>query len=185
MAQINKHRRPATPKQAARCCGPIDDLLDPALFKALADPTRAGLLACIAKCGRGCSVGEIAQCCDIIQPDVGWCGGMSELIRIADLADAAGVLTVPHGSSVYSYHFVVTRHNSPFAEFLMMAPKADEVVPMFAPLLLDEPAPHNGRLKLSDAPGFGVRLNPACRLQRPYARDTHRGAIEASETLGG
>jgi L-rhamnonate dehydratase len=125
------------------------------------------------------------KCCDIIQPDVGWCGGMSELIRIADLADAAGVLTIPHGSSVYSYHFVVTRHNSPFAEFLMMSPKADEVVPMFAPLLLDEPAPHNGRLKLSDAPGFGVRLNPACRLQRPYARDTHRGAIEASEALGG
>jgi L-rhamnonate dehydratase len=36
-------------------------------------------------------------------------------------ADAHSALVVPHGSSVYSYHFVVTRHNSPFAEFLMMA----------------------------------------------------------------
>jgi L-rhamnonate dehydratase len=107
-------------------------------------------------------------CCDMIQPDVGWCGGITELIKISALADAHDALVVPHGSSVYSYHFVVTRHNSPFAEFLMMAPKADEVVPMFTPLLLDEPVPVNGRMKVPDRPGFGVRLNPDCALHRPY-----------------
>ncbi|CAB3778749.1 L-rhamnonate dehydratase [Pararobbsia alpina] len=107
-------------------------------------------------------------CCDMIQPDVGWCGGITELIKISALADAHDALVVPHGSSVYSYHFVVTRHNSPFAEFLMMAPKADEIVPMFTPLLLDEPLPVNGRMKVPDTPGFGVRLNPACTLHRPY-----------------
>ncbi len=109
-------------------------------------------------------------CCDIIQPDVGWCGGITELIKISALADAHNALVVPHGSSVYSYHFVITRHNSPFAEFLMMAPKADQVVPMFNPLLLDEPVPVNGRMSASalDKPGFGVRLNPECKLFRPY-----------------
>jgi L-rhamnonate dehydratase len=108
-------------------------------------------------------------CADLIQPDVGWCGGITELIKISALADAHNVLVVPHGSSVYSYHFVVTRHNSPFAEFLMMAPKADEVVPMFTPLLLDEPVPVNGRMKVPETPGFGVRLNPECALTRPYS----------------
>ncbi|WP_136069174.1 L-rhamnonate dehydratase [Modicisalibacter radicis] len=110
------------------------------------------------------------DCCDIIQPDVGWCGGITELIKISALADAHNKLVVPHGSSVYSYHFVITRHNSPFAEFLMMAPEADEVVPMFNPLLLDEPVPENGRMRASmlDAPGFGVRLNPESQLARPY-----------------
>lgn len=109
-------------------------------------------------------------CCDIIQPDVGWCGGLTELVKISALADARGALVIPHGSSVYSYHFVITRHNSPFAEFLMMAPKADVVVPMFSPLLLDEPVPVKGRMKQSelDKPGFGVRLNPDCKLHRPY-----------------
>jgi len=107
-------------------------------------------------------------CADLVQPDVGWCGGITELIKISALADAHNVLVVPHGSSVYSYHFVVTRHNSPFAEFLMMAPKADEVVPMFNPLLLDEPVPVNGRMKVPETPGFGVRLNPECTLVRPY-----------------
>lgn len=107
-------------------------------------------------------------CCDVIQPDVGWCGGLSELIKIAALADAHRVAVVPHGSSVYSYHFVLTRHNCPFAEFLMMAPQADRIVPMFAPLLLDEPVPVNGRMKVPDRAGFGVRLNPECQLYRPY-----------------
>jgi L-rhamnonate dehydratase len=110
------------------------------------------------------------ECADILQPDVGWCGGITELIKISALADERGVLVVPHGSSVYSYHYVVTRHNSPFSEFLMMAPKADEVIPMFAPLLLDEPVPINGRLTVPDTPGFGVRLNPDCKLHRPYSR---------------
>jgi len=110
------------------------------------------------------------ECADILQPDVGWCGGITELKKISALADAHGVLVVPHGSSVYSYHFVITQHNSPFSEFLMMKPAADKVIPMFAPLLLDEPIPENGRMKLPDRPGFGVRLNPECELQRPYDR---------------
>ncbi|MGI8456578.1 MAG: L-rhamnonate dehydratase, partial [Propionibacteriaceae bacterium] len=109
-------------------------------------------------------------CADILQPDVGWCGGITELIKISALADAYGALVVPHGSSVYSYHFVITRTNSPFAEFLMMAPEADRVVPMFSPLLVGEPVPENGRLRLPETPGFGVELNPDVALTRPVVR---------------
>lgn len=113
------------------------------------------------------------ECCDVIQPDVGWCGGLTELVKIADEADRKQVLTIPHGSSVYSYHFGVTRHNAPFAEFLMMHPAATEVVPMFAPQLLGEPVPSNGRIRTSalDAPGFGVELNRAIALHRPYTSE--------------
>jgi ArsR family transcriptional regulator len=64
MVQIYTQKRP-TPKQAAACCRPIDDLLDPELFKGLCDPTRLKLLACLAKCGAPCSVGDIAQCCAV------------------------------------------------------------------------------------------------------------------------
>lgn len=110
------------------------------------------------------------DCCDIIQPDVGWCGGLTELVKISALADAHGKLVIPHGSSVYSYHFVATRHNSPFAEFLMMHPGPTEVVPMFAPQLLGEPVPVDGRIAVSalDRPGFGVTLNPDVPLDRPF-----------------
>jgi len=43
----------------------VDKLMDPELFKALAEPTRAKLLGCLIKCSRPCSVTEIAECCDI------------------------------------------------------------------------------------------------------------------------
>lgn len=111
-------------------------------------------------------------CCDVIQPDVNWCGGITELIKISALADAHGALVVPHGSGVYSYHFVATRHNSPFTEMIMMAPMADKVIPAFGGLLDDEPIPTNGRLKTSalEKPGFGVTLNSNVAFSRPYAR---------------
>lgn len=107
-------------------------------------------------------------CADIIQPDIGWCGGITELLKISAYADAHGVPVVPHGSSVYSYHFVATRTNSPFAEFLMMHPTGEEVVPMFSPMLLNEPVPIRGRLRLPETPGFGVELNPDLHRNRPY-----------------
>jgi L-rhamnonate dehydratase len=108
------------------------------------------------------------ECADIIQPDVGWCGGITELSKISAMADAAGALVIPHGSSVYSYHFVATRTNSPFAEFLMMHPTAEEIVPMFSPMLLGEPIPVDGKLKVPETPGFGVELNPALDKVRPH-----------------
>lgn len=39
--------------------------MDAEVFKALGDPTRLALFACIAKCGRGCGVGEVAECCSV------------------------------------------------------------------------------------------------------------------------
>jgi L-rhamnonate dehydratase len=114
-------------------------------------------------------------CADVLQPDVGWCGGLTELRRIAALADTHGVDVIPHGSSVYSYQFVVTRPRTPWAEFLMMHPQGTEVVPMFSPVLVDEPVPVGGHLRVPDRAGFGVRLNPECVLTRPYERQAvHR-----------
>ena len=107
-------------------------------------------------------------CADIIQPDVGWCGGLTELLEIAALADQHGVPVVPHGSSVYSYHFAATRSNTPFVEFLMMHPQATAVVPMFTPLLVGEPVPVDGHLVVPDQPGFGVELNRDLGLDRPF-----------------
>ncbi|MBK8267797.1 MAG: winged helix-turn-helix transcriptional regulator [Planctomycetes bacterium] len=61
---MNKNQH-LTPKQASRRIGQIDSALVPGLFKALCDPTRSRLLACLAKCGRACSVGEVAECCSV------------------------------------------------------------------------------------------------------------------------
>ena len=55
----------ASPKQASKERVEIDMLLDPSFFKALADPNRARVLACLIKCARPCSVTEVAECCSV------------------------------------------------------------------------------------------------------------------------
>jgi L-alanine-DL-glutamate epimerase-like enolase superfamily enzyme len=40
------------------------------------------------------------------------------------------------------------------------------VQPVFGKLFLNEPVPTNGRITVSDAPGFGLELNPAAHLKR-------------------
>ena len=97
---------------------------------------------------------------DIMQPDVGWCGGLTTLVEIAAIAKSRGQLVVPHGSSVYSHHAVITFTNTPFSEFLMTSPDCSTMRPQFDPILLNEPVPVNGRIHKSvlDKPGFGVEL---------------------------
>lgn len=59
------HNPSPTPKQAFRRRSKLDALLDPQILKALAEPTRARLLSCLLKCGRPCSVTEVAECCAV------------------------------------------------------------------------------------------------------------------------
>ncbi len=92
---------------------------------------------------------------DIMQPDVGWCGGLTTLVEIAAIAKARGQLVVPHGSSVYSHHAVITFTNTPFSEFLMTSPDCATLRPQFDPILLGEPVPESGRIHKS------VWTNPA------------------------
>ena len=72
------------PQEASQCCGPIDDLLDAELFKALGEPTRLKLVSCLAKCGRPCSVTELAECCEV---------DYSVVSRHLGVLERAGVLT--------------------------------------------------------------------------------------------
>jgi DNA-binding transcriptional ArsR family regulator len=64
MASVFK-QRPATPSQADRRRARLDRVLDPALLRALGEPTRARLLSCLLKCARPCSVTEVAECCSV------------------------------------------------------------------------------------------------------------------------
>jgi len=59
------YKQHATPKHASKKRAKIDKLLDPEFFKALADPNRVRVLACLIKCARPCSVTEVAACCSV------------------------------------------------------------------------------------------------------------------------
>ena len=83
----------ATPKGARRTKSLIDREFRVELFKALSDPTRLLLLACLSKCGRACSLGEIAECCDV---------DLSVVSRhMAQLLSAGVVSSEKEGRTVY------------------------------------------------------------------------------------
>lgn len=103
---------------------------------------------------------------DILQPDVMWVGGMTELLKISAMASAYDLPVVPHASGPYSYHFVVSQSNSPFQEYLANSADGHTVLPVFGDLFLNEPIPTRGYLDVSvlDKPGFGLELNPKARI---------------------
>jgi L-rhamnonate dehydratase len=106
---------------------------------------------------------------DVLQPDMMWCGGLTEAVRITELAAASNRLVIPHGSGPYAYHHQVCFPNTPYAEFLMLSPKGDVAVPQFGGLFSGEPLPINGGITLGTEPGFGISLNRnAANLLRPF-----------------
>ncbi|KAJ4212129.1 hypothetical protein NW759_011822 [Fusarium solani] len=102
---------------------------------------------------------------DIIQPDVMWLGGLTELLKVAAHAAAYDIPIVPHASGPYSYHFQISQPNTPFQEYLANSPDGKSVLPVFGDLFIDEPIPTKGFLTTADLdkPGFGLTLNPAAR----------------------
>ncbi|UJR10368.1 hypothetical protein I4U23_014573 [Adineta vaga] len=110
------------------------------------------------------------ECADLLQPDVTWCGGITEARRIVALASAYDVPIVPHGSSIYSYHLQYAFPNLPMSEFILLAPDGASISPYFGHLFDDEPLPQDGWVNLDpNKPGFGVTLKKT-HLHRPYAR---------------
>jgi L-rhamnonate dehydratase len=95
---------------------------------------------------------------DIIQPDVMWVGGMTELLKIAAHASAYDVPVIPHGSGPYSYHFIASQTGPAFCEYVAASPDGKTITPVFGDLFEGEPIPMDGKLKLSEAPGFGMCL---------------------------
>jgi L-rhamnonate dehydratase len=95
---------------------------------------------------------------DIVQPDVMWVGGLTELLRIAAHASAYDLPVVPHGSGPYSYHFIASQTGPAFCEYVAASPDGKSIQPVFGALFVGEQLPRNGKLTLGEAPGFGMEL---------------------------
>jgi len=98
---------------------------------------------------------------DIVQPDLCYLGGFTRAWRVAKLAEQAGKLVVPHSShlslvTLFSLHFMAAVPNAgPFVEFTIEG-DVNESAGLYEPTLKVE----NGRVKIPDAPGWGVTIRP-------------------------
>ncbi len=95
---------------------------------------------------------------DIFQPDMKWSGGLTEVMKIYIIAEAAGLITVPHtgAGTPWGQHFAAAMPESPMAEFWMGSDPGiplDEVCP-----IPGMPMPKDGYVTPSDAPGFGMEI---------------------------
>lgn len=95
---------------------------------------------------------------DILQPDVMWVGGLTELLRIAAHASAYDIPVIPHGSGPYSYHFIASQPQPPVCEYVAASADGLTIAPVFGDLFAGEALPVTGRLKVGDAPGFGMTI---------------------------
>jgi L-rhamnonate dehydratase len=98
---------------------------------------------------------------DVIQPDIGRAGGLTECLRIAKLANDRGLLCTPHGwksglTVAAEVHLSAAAENVPFIEY--MVPELWPSV-IRRELVRPEFAPHGGVIELPQAPGLGVGLN--------------------------
>ena len=96
---------------------------------------------------------------DVFQPDIEWVGGVTAVVKICHIAEAAGISVIPHtgGGNAYGQHVGYAMPAVPWAEYLLVSPPG---VPLNeAPQRTPGAAmPENGYVVPSDAPGFGIEL---------------------------
>ena len=94
----------------------------------------------------------------IIQPDVARVGGLTEMRRIAALAEVRAVRVIPHCWATdilvaATLHFLATQRDAPYQEFNIM----DN--PLRTDLLRNPIRPADGMVPVPQGPGLGIELD--------------------------
>jgi L-rhamnonate dehydratase len=89
----------------------------------------------------------------VVQPDISWSGGLSELRKIADMALREKLMVAPHrGGSLYGLHFIAGTPGCNLAEGFGIGESGTSTMKAMTPPFED------GFLTVPDKPGFGVEL---------------------------
>jgi galactonate dehydratase len=112
---------------------------------------------------------------DLIQPDLGKCGGLLEMKKIAAMAEAEYVMVAPHNplgpiGSAATLHFSACIPNFGIQEIVRET--GTPRVPWRADLIGGAAVnrPINGYLELPPGPGLGVDLDERVAAAHPYRR---------------
>jgi L-alanine-DL-glutamate epimerase-like enolase superfamily enzyme len=98
----------------------------------------------------------------VVQPDISRCGGLTEIRRIAEMAELYGAKVIPHGwktgiLAACGRHFQASCPASPLFEFI--SPLVYDS-PLRENLVKPEPVVRDGLMDLPEGTGIGVELDP-------------------------
>lgn len=97
-----------------------------------------------------------ARACDVLQPDIYWAGGITEMQKIAALASCYDVQLIPHGHSTPATAHVLLAQPASLCPLIEYLVKWNEVHQYF----LKHPLkPVDGVVTPRDAPGIGMELD--------------------------
>jgi len=95
---------------------------------------------------------------DVVQPDIRWCGGLSEAVKVHTIAEAAGIITIPHlgAGTPFGQHFALAMPESPMAEYWLGSDPGIPLEEIYS--IPGMSVPKDGYVVPSDAPGFGMEI---------------------------
>jgi L-alanine-DL-glutamate epimerase-like enolase superfamily enzyme len=99
---------------------------------------------------------------DVVQPDVCYVGGLTRALRVAALAEAAGLPCTPHSANhslvlVFTLHLLASIANAgPYVELSI---EPDDDYPWQAGMYEPRPRVVDGSVEVPSAPGWGVDIS--------------------------
>ena len=97
---------------------------------------------------------------DIINPDICYCGGLSECKKIAVLADVYGVLWSPHISMVSPISMAASLHLAAATPNFVIMENADQSRAPLGNILLKQPLQYfGGYAAIPEQPGLGIEFD--------------------------
>ena len=99
---------------------------------------------------------------DYLQPDIQWVGGMTAVVKICHIAEAAGISVIPHGgaNTPYGQHACYGMPNIPLGEYFMQTSPGMQLdhFDRSGTESAGAAVPQNGFIIPNDSPGFGIEL---------------------------
>lgn len=102
---------------------------------------------------------------DVVQPDVMYMGGMLRTLRVCEMAAEAGLPVTPHAANLSlvtmcTMHLLRAIPNA--GKYLEFSIEGEDYYPWQYDIFLGEPYRiEDGKATVTDAPGWGVEINPA------------------------
>lgn len=104
------------------------------------------------------------KCVDIVQPDVMYMGGINRTLRVAKMAADAGLPCTPHAANLSlvtlcTMHLLRAIPNA--GKYLEFSIEGEDYYPWQQNLFVEDPySIVDGHARVTDAPGWGVEINP-------------------------